>query len=158
MKQWLYKGNKIESVQDLPPETFSFVYRITNLDNKRTYIGKKQVVSVNKKLLTKKDKLLPENKRKKYKIVVSHKKDWPTYNGSNVQLLEDIELGANIEKEILVFCKTKNQATYFETKYQFQEGVLEDMSSYNDNILGKFYRKSLLDSNSSVKDELNDLQ
>jgi len=35
---------------------------------------------------------------------------------------------------------TKKQLTYFEMYYQMRENVLH-VDSYNDNILGKFFRK-----------------
>ena len=153
MNNWIYKGKEVESIDDLPQGTFAFVYKITNLNNNRTYFGKKQVVSVLNKAITKKDRLTPEfaDKRKKKKQVIKEMKGWMEYTGSNTELNQDIDDGAAIKKEIIVCCKTKNQATYFETKVQFSEGVLEDDLSYNDNILGKFYRKSLKDENAAVK-------
>jgi hypothetical protein len=39
-------------------------------------------------------------------------------------------------------CPTKKQLTYAELFYQIQYNVLV-VDSYNDNILGKFYRKDL---------------
>ena len=116
---------------------FGFVYKITNLTNAKIYIGRKQLVSVRKKRLGKKEKALTP--RKTFKTVIKES-DWRTYNGSNKALLEDIRAGHEIEKEILCSCKTKALLTYFETKYQFVESVIE-RDTYNDNILGKFYRK-----------------
>ncbi len=46
------------------------------------------------------------------------------------------------KREILQFINNKKLLTYFETKWLFTLGVLEHPDSYfNDNILGKFYRK-----------------
>ena len=43
-----------------------------------------------------------------------------------------------------MFCKTQLQARYYEAKLQFQYEVLEKEDySYNENILGKFYRKNI---------------
>lgn len=153
MVNWTYEGKEVRSIDDLPQGTFAFVYKITNLHNNRTYYGKKQVVSVLNKTITKKDRALPEfaDKRKKKKQVIKEMKGWLEYTGSNAELNKDISEGDLIKKEILICCRTKNQATYFETKVQFAEGVLEDDLSYNDNILGKFYRKSLKDENAAVK-------
>lgn len=153
--KWYYRDQEVKTIEDTPPGSFAFVYKITNLDNGRTYFGKKQLVSVLNKSITKKDRLTPEyaDKRKKKKQVIKEMKGWVEYTGSNTELNEDIANGDQILKEILVYCKTKNQATYFETKFQFMEAVLEDGRSYNDNILGKFYRKSLSDDNAAVKIE-----
>jgi len=116
---------------------FGFVYKITNLTNAKIYIGKKQLIFTRRKRLGKKEKALTP--RKTYKTVTKES-DWRTYYGSNKVLLEDIRAGHDIKREILCSCKTKALLTYFETKYQFVESVIE-RDTYNDSVLGKFYRK-----------------
>ena len=90
--------------------------------------------------LTKKEKLLPENKRKRFKRVIKET-DWITYWGSSDELKQDIEkLGIeNFKREILCFCSTKMNLSYYEVHYQFKYDVLFN-DSYNKNILGKFYK------------------
>jgi len=68
-----------------------------------------------------------------------------TYWGSNKELLADVkEHGVNnFERKILKLCRSKKQLTYFELHYQCVYEVLST-NAYNDNILGKFYRKDLL--------------
>jgi hypothetical protein len=44
------------------------------------------------------------------------------------------------QRIILDFCETKKQLTYSEIYHQMTERVLF-IDSYNDNILGKFFRK-----------------
>ncbi len=49
------------------------------------------------------------------------------------------------QKEILEFVSTKKMLTYFECKYLFKYDAIENNPLYyNDNILGKFYRKDFL--------------
>ena len=48
-------------------------------------------------------------------------------------------------REIIIFTSTKKQLTYFETKLQFVNEVLENDEYLNSNILGKFFRKDLYD-------------
>ena len=57
--------------------------------------------------------------------------------------LKKIMHGENWEKRILQFVPNKKLLTYYETKYLFKNGILEDKDSthINDNILGKFFRK-----------------
>jgi hypothetical protein len=82
-------------------------------------------------------------KRFKY---VSRENDWKTYYGSCQELKDDINKSDKsfFEREILQFCKTKKGMTYLELKYQIIYNVLEN-NSYNNNILGKFYRKDIED-------------
>ena len=65
--------------------------------------------------------------------------------GSSKELLADIkESGEDVYmRDILHFCYSKKQLTYYEINYQMKYNVLE-VDSYNDNILGKFYRKDLI--------------
>ena len=49
----------------------------------------------------------------------------------------------NLKKQVLEIAFNKKHLTYLETKYLFQLGVLEKPDEYyNDNILGKFFRKN----------------
>jgi hypothetical protein len=43
--------------------------------------------------------------------------------------------------------------TYYELKYQLLENVLERDDSYNSNIMGKFFRRDLLETVDSDDDE-----
>lgn len=106
---------------DIP---FGFIYLITNLTNNKKYIGKKQCLTVKK---------LAPLKGKKNKRHVSVETDWKTYTSSSRQLNEDIEkLGKeNFEFEILLFCSSKWQLAYEETKMQFEKEVLLRDDYYN---------------------------
>jgi hypothetical protein len=49
-----------------------------------------------------------------------------------------------IEKYIIRTCQTKKQLCYYEAFELFAGRVLLDKTFYNDNILGKFYRRDLM--------------
>jgi len=143
---WLYNNKELNEVSD---EVFGFVYKITCNKTGRSYIGKKQTVSVRNVPLTKKDILEWKEshtggRAPKKKQVIKPSK-WQNYWGSNPDFLIHVkEHGMeNFTREVLKLCYNKKQLTYWETKYQFMEGVLESNDSFCDNILGKFFRKDL---------------
>lgn len=134
---WQFKGLWLDAV---PEGVFGFVYMITNLDTGRFYIGKKQFYSTRKVKKGKKElAAMTDMRGSKVKYVTKESK-WREYTGSCKELNEDIKKGANVVKEILHLCESKALLTYYETKYQFCERVIE-VDSYNDNINGKYYRK-----------------
>ena len=128
---WLHNDTSIDS--DIIDEYVGFVYEITNLTNKRRYIGKK---------LLKRTKTKQVKGKKKRSLVES---DWKTYYGSNKELQEDvIQMGAsNFKREILRLCKTKGECNYFEAKYQFDLRVLESEEFYNCWIQLKVHKSHL---------------
>ncbi len=141
---WTYQGKSIETLEDLPTECVGIIYKIKNLTNGKFYIGRK--ILRNKKTLPP----LKGKKRKRHLIVESN---WKTYTGSCVDLNIDIEKGHSIEKEIIHLCCTKKQMSYYELKYQLLENVLERDDCYNSNIMGKFFRRDLLETIDSDDDE-----
>jgi Putative endonuclease segE, GIY-YIG domain len=137
---WLFNKKKITKIPDT--KAVGFVYIITNLDNNKIYVGKKNFLSVRKTKLGKKVIKEQTDKRKsKYKINITEM-DWQNYVGSNIDLKADIAAGHKIKKEIICLAYSKQSLTYLETKYQFAYNVLE-INSYNGNILGKFFRKTV---------------
>ena len=52
---WIYQGKEMSSVEDFPPLTFGFIYRIVHIPSGKTYIGKKVLQHTRKAKLTKKD-------------------------------------------------------------------------------------------------------
>lgn len=142
---WLYQNQEINSSDQFPEGTFGFIYQITCIHPTdpsafRTYIGKKQLSSNRKAKLTKREKSLTENKRKRFKRVIKET-DWLTYWGSSDELKLDIErLGKeNFKREILCFVKSKMDLSFWEVHFQIKNDVLF-RDSYNKNILGKFYK------------------
>jgi hypothetical protein len=128
---WLHNDTLIDS--DIIDEYVGFVYEITNLTNKRRYIGKK---------LLKRTKTKQVKGKKKRSLVES---DWKTYYGSNKELQEDVtQVGtSNFKREILRLCKTKGECNYFEAKYQFDLRVLESEEFYNCWIQLKVHKSHL---------------
>ena len=142
---WLYKEKVINSLEDMPQNTFGFVYIVTHQPSGISYIGKKSLFHNIKKKLTKKE--LPEQTgpgRKSTTRVVVKESDWKTYYGSAKPIMELIKGGKQEEftREILQLVPNKKLLTYYECKYLFKYGVLEHPLEYfNDNILGKFFSK-----------------
>jgi hypothetical protein len=143
---WIYKKQEVENISQFPNNTYGFIYQITHTSSGKSYIGKK-VLFHNKKIkLTKKDLELYEGvvgRRPSYKLAIAES-DWNKYWGSNKSLLElkKTEPIENFKREILMFASTKKLLTYYETQTLFVYRVLEEPNLYfNDNILGKFYRK-----------------
>lgn len=152
-KKWfIYENGSIveyDSVEKFPENCIGFVYKITNIKTGKFYIGKKSLFSNVRKKLTKKE--LAEYSgpgRKPTKKLVTSESNWQDYWGSNKGILQEIkEEGTDsFRKEILKFCFNKKQLTYWEVHYQCVNEVLLSDKSYNDNVLAKFFRKDLVDS------------
>lgn len=111
----------LEGVSETP---FGFIYKITNNIDGRMYIGKKQCLTVKKRAP------LKGKKNKRHETVET---DWRAYTSSSRQLNEDItEHGKdNFIFEILMFCSSKWQLAYEETKIQFEKEVLLKPEYYN---------------------------
>lgn len=157
---WTYNNKEVLTLSDIPEGVEHFVYIITD-ENGRKYIGKKQILEKRNPEVSKAvyDRLKKEghpvrrtkNKTKstKKKIVWRYKKyiikesNWSNYTGSCIPLNREIRANLKYTKEILHFCKTKKQATYYELKHQFCQGVIENDLYWNENVLSKFFRKDL---------------
>ena len=130
---WVFKGRTFlsEDINDL----YGFVYRITNLQSGKKYIGRKYFWSFRK----------PPGKKRK----VKQESDWQRYYGSCPELKEDIKkYGKEIfSREILSLHTTKGICNYEETKQLFLNNVLSESlddgspAYYNSNILGRYMRK-----------------
>jgi len=143
---WLYKKQEIEDLSHFPNNTYGFIYKITHIPSGKSYIGKKVLYHNKKAKLTKKDLVLYEGvvgRRPSYKLAIAES-DWKKYWGSNKTLLELLktEPKENFKREVLITCPNKKLLTYYETQTLFVYRVLEEPDLYfNDNILGKFFRK-----------------
>ena len=139
-------GKLYNSLEDFPESTFGFVYKVKNTSNGKIYIGKKVLYFNRKKKLTKKELAeITSPGRKPTSKVVQLESDWIDYWGSSKDLIADYKSqnGESFERKILKACLTKKELTYWEIAYQLKEDVLL-VDSYNDNVLGKFYRKDLV--------------
>lgn len=135
---WTYKNS---TLFDIPDGAIGYIYLITNNLDNRIYIGRKMLTSTRKKVLSKKEKLLPENSRRKFKRETKET-NWQNYWGSCAELTEDIKrLGQkNFTREILCFLNTKTDVSYYETWYQIKYDVLFE-PSYNRHIANtKFFK------------------
>jgi hypothetical protein len=151
---WSYQGRVITSIEDMPKGTYGFIYEVIYKPTDTRYIGKKVLFFERNKRLGKKAlEALKEERAEKglrgrvpLKQKVVSESDWVSYFGSQKEILtlsKEDNAGENWEKRILQFVPNKKLLTYYETKYLFKNGILEDKDSshINDNILGKFFRK-----------------
>ena len=131
---WLYQGTAFTS-NDIN-DFFGFVYRITNLQNGKAYIGRKYFYQ--------------KRKPKGGKRRVTSESDWKKYYGSCPELKEDIKLYGKeqFKREILSLHKTVGRVNYEETRQLFINNVLTEADTdgtpkfYNSNILGRYMRKN----------------
>lgn len=125
---WSYQGSAVE---ELPDDCVGYVYLIKNTITGRMYIGKKLAKFA--KTTTKVVKLKNGTKKKK-KIRSKVDSDWKEYWSSSEELKKDVaSLGQDkFTREILRYCKSKNELSYYEAKYQFDHDVLlDDVNWYN---------------------------
>jgi hypothetical protein len=122
-----------------PNHWFGFVYLITNTENQKKYIGKKQIHSYRRKKI---------KGRKNRKRTITESK-WRDYTGSCDDLNDDIALlGKNtFTFEVLHLCKTKGELTYSEVEYQIKLNVLSaqlngEKEYYNSNIMSRWFSSS----------------
>jgi len=137
---WIYNG-VVFTDEMIPENAIGFVYEMEAIvDGKAVrYIGKKNFYSIRKKKFGKKALAAMTDKRsKKYELVV--KTDYHNYYSSNDVLKEAHKNKVLIKRNILKICFSKTELTYYETKYQFVNEVLEKEEYLNGNILGKFYK------------------
>ncbi len=101
-----------------------FVYKITNIETGRYYIGQKKF------WFKRKMKPLKGRKNSRHKLVES---DWKDYYGSAMELQNDVRrFGKDkFERVIIRLCESKSEMNYYETKEQFINNVLFDPLSYN---------------------------
>lgn len=134
---WKYN---LSEVLEIPEGYTHFVYLITDNNTKKIYVGYKSFFSTTKKKFGKKKLMLVTDKRLKTYERVTKESNWRDYYGSNQAIKESVKQYGkeNFERQILHLCHSNNYL-YWEAYYQFKYNVLS-IDSYNDNILGKFFR------------------
>tara|TARA_B000000565_G_C23466190_1_gene254071 strand:- start:4 stop:450 length:447 start_codon:yes stop_codon:yes gene_type:complete len=130
---WVFEGRTFlsEDINDM----YGFVYRITNIQSGKQYIGRKYFWQFR----------TPRGKKRK----VKSESDWKKYYGSCPELNEDVgRLGkSNFSRHILSLHKTKGKVNFEETRQLFVHNVLTESlddgtpAYYNGNILSRYYRK-----------------
>ena len=134
---WLYNNEVIKGIEQIPQNTFGFIYQSIYIPTNEKYLGKKVLYF---------NKTLPPLKGFKRKRKVLVESDWKKYYGSHdkIKTLLKENKHDDFKREILEFAFNKKHLTYLETKYLFTNNVLENNEYINDNILGKFFRKDLV--------------
>ena len=130
---WIFEGQPFLS--ENIGEFVGFVYRITNLESSRQYIGRKYFYQLRK----------PRGGGRR----VKSESDWKKYYGSCPELKEDIGKSSRdrFSREILSLHTTAGRVNYEETRQLFLHDVLTKSLTdgtpayYNSNILGRYYRK-----------------
>ena len=130
---WHYKGTAFTS--DDIGDFFGYVYRITNIESGRQYIGRKYFYQ--------------KRKPKGGKRRVTSESDWKRYYGSSDELKRDVkQIGKDkFRREIISLHKTLGKVNYEETKQLLLHNVLMEAldngepAYYNSNILGRYMRK-----------------
>ena len=130
---WTYQGTTFTSA-DIN-DFFGFVYRITNLQTGKQYIGRKYFWQKRK----------PRTGGRR----VTSESDWKKYYGSSKELNEERKSVGNntFRREIISIHKTLGQVNYEETRQLFINNVLTEADEngtpkfYNSNILGRYMRK-----------------
>ena len=130
---WMYEGKPFTS--DDIGDYYGFVYRITNTNNHKSYIGRKYFVQ--------------KRKPKGGKRRVTSESNWKQYYGSSDELKRDIRRDGkdSFKREILSLHTTLGRTNYEETRQLFLNEVLTKRLTdgspayYNSNILGRYYRK-----------------
>ena len=151
---WTYKDRLITSIEDMPKDTYGFIYVVRHKSGVK-YIGKKVLYFERNKRLGKRalEALREERSKKglKGRVPIKQKviteSDWKDYYGSHPKIKELLKSDGEMSfvRKILTFVKSKKELTYYECKELFINEVLESDHQYiNDNILGKFYRKDFL--------------
>jgi len=134
MSNWLYKDEPLD--EEILSGFVGIVYCIENIQTNKRYIGKKILKFTNRKKI---------KGRVRSKRVVKDS-DWRTYYGSSKTLLADVkDLGKeNFKREILYFCKSKSEMSYFEAYEQFKRNAIISDEYYNDHIMVHTRRSRVL--------------
>lgn len=160
---WIYQGRIINKISDLPEEereAFGFIYCIVLNHGGKSfeYYGRKNFFSVKTKRVSKKQvrergkSAFRRKKQKKgkdagewyyYELARTEMK-WQDYNTSSKEVLQMIKNGAQFTKYIVQIVQEESMMNYFECKHQFCSGVLEEERFLNQNILGRFHKKNII--------------
>jgi Putative endonuclease segE, GIY-YIG domain len=123
---WSFEGKTFTPEQAVGYH--SFVYIITNTQDGRIYVGKKNFNTIRR---TKK-------KGRKNRVTVTKPSDWENYWSSSEELVADVEkLGKSaFKREIIRLCRSKSESNYYECKFQIgMDLMIRQERTYNRWIL-----------------------
>lgn len=115
---WTYKGKEIKCLADCELGAIGFIYEITNITKNKKYLGRKTV-------------LKPKYTSGVNKGISKGAYAFQSYCGSSKSLLEDIKNGDEYKKEVIRWCYTKAEMTYYESEAIYCSGSLLDETYYN---------------------------
>jgi hypothetical protein len=149
---WTYNGQEISCLEDLPDyeKYVGFVYKITDRETGKFYIGKKAFTASEKRKIGVREKSLTKT-RKTFKRVTKES-DWKKYYGSSKTLKADVKTYGpeRFERVIVKLCCTKKYLSYCELANQILNDCLRN-NSYNENILGRYYARDMQNCNTDVR-------
>lgn len=128
---WYY--NKEEFTSEMIGDLVGFVYLLTDLENGKKYVGKKNFWSTRK---------LPPLKGKSRRRTKKTESNWQQYYGSSEEVMLLVESSGELrfKREILHLCKSKGEMSYLELKEQVDREVLFKDEYYNGIIQVKIHR------------------
>lgn len=127
MIPWSYENKNVSAP---PKDAKAFVYLLEFADGK-LYIGKKNLESTRRK------KIAGKSRRQ---VVVSES-NWRNYLSSSLEVKAKIKNGdVLVKREILKWCTSTAEATYWELYEQVTRHVLCDMHYLNKWISAKIFR------------------
>ena len=126
-------GHWIFNVNFELEEWFGFIYKITELDTGREYIGKKQFFNTTRKII---------KGRKNRKKVVTES-NWKKYTGSSEHLNLEISIKGkdNYKFEILSLHNSKGSLHYAEVEYQITNNVLRAV--LDDGVTKRYFNRAV---------------
>jgi hypothetical protein len=140
-----------EPIDEIDPSFVGFTYCITNLLDSRKYYGKKKSTFKKTSVKTVKVKSTGLKKKKKTRTLIDS--DWRDYYGSSEELKADVEkLGKeNFKREILRFCSSLSECSYYELKVQMENDVLLYPNLYYNAYVGcRINRMHMIGKNNSL--------
>jgi hypothetical protein len=148
---WSYQGTEINNLEDIVDyeKYVGFVYKITDRETGKFYIGKKVFTSSQKKRIGVREKT--QTKTRKIFKNVTKESDWKKYYGSCKELKEDVKIlgPERFDRQILKLCCTKKYLNYCELANQILSDCLI-RNSYNGNILGRYYNRDMQNCDTNV--------
>ena len=129
---WNYNNKVVTCIEDFPEKCVGFVYEIFHKPSGKRYIGKK--------ILRRKRTRQPL-KGYKRKRVDYPESDWLKYTGSADEAKK--WKPEDCTRVIHFACARKDEMTFYETMLIFERKALFTDVYLNDNVLGKFYSKTI---------------